>query len=102
MANSELMTNDDAFIAGFTNGKDAALNTDYDPVTDESLEGAAHGSEQNARQYADFVNGIGRDIMDAGDEEIQTVLWEFYDAGVEAGVGYGLLARKYTEGLTND
>jgi len=70
---------------GFRNGRTAALRArpGEDPGA-ETIEGAAHGIEANARQYTGHVP----DVVYHGDAELCSVehLWDVYERSVSAGI----------------
>lgn len=74
---------------GIQRGFEAVANCDYDPNIDTSVQQAARESEENSRQYADFVNGFASAVLD-DPEHRQDGLWDAYSEGVERGIIQGL------------
>ncbi len=76
------MTRSNAYNYGLARGREAAEFTDYDPSKDVSRSDAASESEQNSRQYGDFIHFSASINSSDNDEE----LWISYERGVEDGI----------------
>ena len=84
------MTKQEAYQLGIERGRQAALDVDFEPGLDDSLEAAALEAEMNSRQYAGF-EAIDRALSD--DEDFDD-LWTQYNDGIHVGVRRGARERR--------